>query len=687
MSIGNGGVSIGVSANTQQAQRQISGLNTTFGKLAAGTKTLFGSGGATQVNTYNKHLQNLERNLERVNQRMKTLQGTQAALIQQQKSLQGSGGSNNPASVMQLATIQKALQQNTRSMSFWQAKQVGMQAQVGVAQAAAPPGVGGGGGGMVGFMTNTMTQLAGGIGGGILKALGVGAMIHGAAAIAGKAFGTAADEQKILADLLPRMRMGDNLSKASPKGYMNNFRDMSTPLGFSGVEGLQVASAMSPGTSSHGLFNDTKTAMQMARMFGIDAGSEASSLADAGKMGAFVPGQAKRFAEMLAGEIAVTGMGPRAAEVQEATLSLLHQQISGSGSTSLGAALAQQAILSKTGVPGLQGKFGADFLTQAGTHFGGAQDDSTVAFTEAMLRDQRGVTGYYATRRAKENIAAGKDPRFLGDTIQEAYQLSAHPDAAKDLLSKVLGVPMIKLDEIDNKSPGGLRGITAQRTLATMRGLKGAGGRLDAGSAAAMSLPGNQVREGEATLSAVLARIGTPLVQGVGALVAKASHTVQKLMSIADSGNSIAKNTEEIANHFGGKIQKFMPNFPTPASEKARAAMLKAGGDKMHYGPDGKPVAPSGLPMQQGPITLPPDVMKRYQRGPVPVLPGIHGAPGAAKRSDASGDKLHLHVSFDHSGAIHPHAKIALIGIIGEAIDEIDNKRMRSNTHHRYPRA
>jgi hypothetical protein len=689
------GVSVGVNVNAQQAQRGLAGLQQGFGKLASSTKSLFGGSNSQQLNTYNKHLNQLERNLDRVNTRLKTLQGVQSSLLTQQRQLQQSGGAGGAA---QLATVQKALQQNTRALSFWQAKQAGAQAAVSYQQGQRPA-VGGGGGGMAGFFAGQFNNVAGGLGGTILKAVGIGAVTKGVAEVISKSFLTALDEQKLLADMLPRMRLGDSLRNASPKGYMNNLRDMTMPLGFSGVEGLKVASAMSSGSSDRGLFGDTKTAMQMSRMFGIDAGGQAGMLAEGGKMGAFVPGQAKRFAEMLARQIKVEGLGPRAQEVQEATLSLLHRQIDATGSTSAAAAMTQQIMLAKTGVPGLQGQFGANVLAGANAHIQGATDDASVAFQEATLRDQRGVRGYYSLRRFKEQVAS--DPTAIRDVIREAYQLTQNDDQAKDLISRQTGIPMTLLDSMGKGTKGGLRNI-GSNNIGIMRALKASGGMLDKGAAAAMGLPGNQFREAEATVSGTMGRMGTPIVQMAGTLAQKASEQIIGIMKVFDENKKSNAHLGKIENSVAQMAQKISPTFPTNQSVQQKAAFKKKYGmnpEDAHYDLNGNPVNGIGQPLTPmgGGIGLPAnDAVARLRKkyGP-PVLPpgpnGISPAPidghslSIQKRSDA-GDKLHIHVSFDHSGNIHPHAKLAFIGHVEEAVNEIQRRKTRGNLHQRYPR-
>lgn len=689
---GNGGVSIGVNANTQGAQRSIAGLSQGLGKLSANAKNLFGSGSAQQLNTYNKHLNQLERNLDRVNQRLKTLQGTQSNLLQQQRQLQQGGG---PGAQAQLGTIQKALQQNQRSLSFWQAKQVGGQAAVNVAQAQRP-GIGGGGGGLGGWATGQLTQLAGGIGSGILKAMGIGVFIKGAADVAAKAFMTASDEQKLLSDLLPRMRMGEDLAKtSSPKGLMNNFRDMSMPLGYSGIEAMQVASAISPASNGRGgLIKDTQAAMQMARMFGIDAGGQASMLAEGGKMGGFVPGQAKRFAEMLAREISVMGLGPRAQEVQEATLTLMHRQLSSTGGTSASAAMTQQVMLAKTGVPGLQGQYGADVIAGANAKMEGSTDDASIAFQEATLRDQRGVKGYYNMRRWKEQVST--DPNALRDTIREAYRLAPNDDAAKDLISKQTGLPMTLLDKMGAGVKGGLSKIGSGNRALQM-GLKGSGGLLDKGAENAMSQTGNQVRQGEATLSGVLARVGTPLVQNTAAMVAKMSTEITHLLHIADSSHNTAEAVRKLADHFEGGVKGMYGGFTTTQELEERAAAQKKYGNNPPRidVQTGQPVSGFGVPPpgSRGPTAAQINEMRKRFGPQPPQLPGVGGIapymPGRGnviKRGSAD-NEMHLHVHFDPHGAIHPHVKQAFIGMVGEALEHIQQKQVRGGLHHRYPRA
>lgn len=677
-----GGVSIPVGANTGQATQQINKLQQQLGKFGGAVKGLFGGQSAQQAATYNKHLQQLERNLERVTMRVKSLQGAQAQLLQQQKQLQAGG-----VSLTRQDPLFKAIQQNQRSLTFWQGKQMGAQAQLTTMQGNRPS-VGGGGGGTAQFLAGQFQNVAGGIGGTLLKALGIGAITGGLAAVASKAFLTAADEQKLLADLLPRMRTPDQLlNRTSPKGYMNNFRNLTMPYGYSGVEGLKIAEALAPGTNDRGLQRDTQTAMQMARMFGLDAGGQASMLGEAGKMGAFRPGDARKFAEMLAREIGKNN--PRAQEVQEATLTLLHRQMAMSGTTAPAAAMALQTSLARTGIPGLQGQFGANVIGQMESHFGGATDDASVAFTEAMLRDQRGVRGYYATRRAKENIQAGKDPYFFRDAVREAYQISPHESAAKDLLSSRLGIPMILLDEIGRHTSGGLRNFKGVNP----KGFTMGGDLLGPGSAAAMSLTGNQFRKGEATVSGLLARGGTPMVQGIGTLVDKASTQIQKLLLIEDHTKTMAEG------FFGKDAARFTPGHLATVPD-GKGGYKQSGTEKYFLNPLGRKLSNAwDWFTDQGAYS------KHNRKPPVLPLPG-GGPPTAAQMGRAAAghlihpahvphpiqrgsadNELHLHVHFDQHGAIHPHVKLAFEGMVEEALGNIQRRHVKSDTHLRYPRA
>lgn len=701
---GNSGVSIGVNVNPQGAQRGLAGISQGLGKLSASAKNLFGSGSAQQLNTYNKHLNQLERNLDRVNQRLKTLQGTQSNLLQQQRQLQQGGG---PGAQAQLGTIQKALQQNQRSLSFWQAKQAGGQAAVQVAKSQRP-GVGGGGGGFAGWAAGQLTNMAGGLGGTIIKALGVGAILQGTAEVVAKGFLTAMEEQKGLADLYPRMHMGGDASKWSPKGYMNEVRYRSMPFGYSGVEGVQIENAISSGSNGKrsNLHNDAQAAMQMARMFGIDAGGQASMLAEGGKMGAFVPGQAKKFAEMLAKEISVTGLSPRAQEVQEATLTLMHRQLSTATTASPATAMAEQSILARTGLPGFQGAQGAGVLGNFQSAVTGATSDPQIAFLEAAARNM-GVTGYYNMRRLRDQGPLG-NPALFASYFQTARKLAPTPDAAKDIMSQVGGMSFNNSEALYNKTHG-FRDLNAKNVMALVRSIKSARS-VDQEAHNAMTLPGNQFRKGEATLSSLLGKGGTPMVQGIGTLVDKASTMIQKLMAIDQNTKSLAEGlfgkdaahlqmgaTATVPDGKGGFKQswaeKHLVNPVTGAIVNGWNWLTDQGAYSKHpaaAGGGGFPVPPKG---SRGPTAAQINEMRKRFGPQSPQLPGVGGVepymPGKGniiKRGSAD-NEMHLHVHFDPHGAIHPHVKQAFIGMVGEALQHIQQQQVRGGLHHRYPRA
>src|SRR4051794_17953155 len=135
MGQGNG-VNIGISASTQQATREIAKLSQQLGKFGTATKGLFAGQTAQAAVSYTKHLQQLERQLERTTQRVKSLQAAQAALLSQQKALTAAGA---PSGAPQVQTLNRALGQNQRSLNYWQARQAGVQAAVSGGQGGGMP--------------------------------------------------------------------------------------------------------------------------------------------------------------------------------------------------------------------------------------------------------------------------------------------------------------------------------------------------------------------------------------------------------------------------------------------------------------------------------------------------------------------------------------------------------------------
>jgi hypothetical protein len=649
MGQGNG-VSIGISVSTQRAAQELNKLGQQFGKFGSATKGLFGGQTQQQAASYVKHLQQLERQLERTTQRVKSLQAAQQALLNQQKALTAAGA---PSGAPQVQTISRALQQNQRSLSYWQARQAGAQA----AQAAQS---GQGGGGMPLAMLGSLAGrywLPG-----MVASAAVGAVTSG--------MGVADREQKLLADILPRQRLG-GLAGTNTKALMDRLRGVSRPLGYSGAEALGFAGDMTTagGTFGHGLERDTQAAMQAARLMGLDAGG----LAAAGRMGGFQPGNARRFANMLAQELKITGMGGRAAEVQEATLSLLSRQMTATGTANPAVALGLQTILAKTGVPGLKGMAGAGVLAQMDEAVKGANDEPSVAFIQSALRDQLGVRGYFDALRMQEGGVLG-DKRMLPALIRQAFQTNPNGDSAKLLLSRVLHVPVTVLDKMP------LSKITPENASHYARLLDK--GTLGAGATASMGLTGNQLRLGDAARADALAKIGGPIVKGLADISTHAVHAYDKLSSIAASSKTTAEKITDAMGYVLGPA--FVgPLDPRRTNPTVGGYSISPNGKVTPYTPWGMPILPQRAPRHNSVPILPPNLAPA---NPMTPGSGLQVVPRHNSTNQRSSVDINHHL-IDHTGGLHPHAKQRLLATLREALSELHLTNALSQPNQRYPRA
>jgi hypothetical protein len=562
------GVSVDLTARTGPAQKELE----QFGKKLTGLAKLwegaFGGKGQRQagqnLQQLSKGLQALTKQAEAANQRLQRINQTLEQVTSKRKALEGTMGAVNLRDKDSYKLVADQERMLTRQKATWQAIAAtrATMAQNAAGAGGGPPvpsGAPGGGGlaggrnNLAGRFTSPISQFAQTVGGGLGGPL-VGALIGGglAAALGGMvvhAIREAADSQKEAADFIPRMRPG-NLAGTNAFGLTARMRGVGMPFGFNTRESMGVFSSMSEGGSNfgHGLERDSRTAMQMGRMFGIDAGGEAAMLASAQRTGAFKAGDAKRFAGMLAEQIARTGLGPRAQEVQEATLMLLNQQVHQLGTANPGPIMALQTMFNKTGIAGLQGMNGANVISRLQDSVTNPGDEASEALDFSVFRKMGAKSLYDVKMLQEEGLNNRKYLPTLFQTVEGSAPNNEAADIGLNMKTKgALSLHMLKA--LRGKLGGRLSNLTTG-SLSDLEGMLGHGaGFVAKGGAGAMeNMPGNQLRKIEAHLHDILMKIGEPALDKLIKLADKADQTATSLQGILTSNATIAHKTTAMAD-------------------------------------------------------------------------------------------------------------------------------------------
>jgi hypothetical protein len=574
-------VSIDVSARTggaekelQQFSRVLTGLSKLWENAMGGRGGRQGAQGVQQVS---KSVEKLGRDAQRATDNLKRIGQTLEQVAKQRQALEKTGSVflKDRDQYKLLQDQERSLQRQSRT---WQtiAANRAMMAQ-GAANGAQPPGPGAPGGNsgrgaLAGRFASPLQQFAQSVGGGLGGPV-VGALIGGglATALGGMvvhAIRESMESQKEAADFIPRMRPGA-LAGTDAFGLTRRMRGVGMPFGFNTRESMGVFQSMSEGGSNfgHGLERDARSAMQFGRMFGVDAGGEASQLATAQRTGAFKAGDAKRFAGMLATEIARTGLGPRAQEVQEATLMLLNQQLHTLGTANAGPIMALQTAFNKTGIAGLTGLAGANTISKLQDAVTNPGSEASEALNFSVFR-KMGAKSLYDVRYLQEE---GLNNRKYLPTLFRTVEQSAPNNEAADIALQqhtngALSLHMLKMlrqrmgGRLSNFTSGGLKDIE--------RMLGSGGGFLEKGGAGAMeAMPGNQLRKIEAHLHDLMMKFGEPATQKLIEIAGSADKTVSRLEGVLKSSDTSAHKLNAIAdvvlrqagidpNSPGGKLVK-----------------------------------------------------------------------------------------------------------------------------------
>jgi hypothetical protein len=563
------GVSVDLTARTGPAQKELE----QFGKKLTGLAKLwegaFGGKGQRQagqnLQQLSKGLQALTKQAEAAQQRLQRINQTLEQVTSKRKALEGTMGAVSLRDKDSYKLVADQERMLTRQKSTWQAiaaTRASMVANAAAAPGGPPPPTGAPGGGspapggsnnLAGRFASPLAQFAqtvgGGLGGPLVRGLIGGTMGAALGGLVVHAIREAADSQKEAADFIPRMRPG-HLAGTNAFGLTARMRGVGMPFGFNTRESMGVFSSMSEGGSNFGggLERDSRTAMQMGRMFGIDAGGEASMLASAQRTGAFKAGDAKRFAGMLAEQIARTGLGPRAQEVQEATLMLLNQQVHQLGTANPGPIMALQTMFNKTGIAGLQGMNGANVISRLQDAVTNPGSEASEALNFSVFRKMGAKSLYDVKYLQEEGLNNKKYLPTLFQTVEGSAQNTEGADLAlKDHTGGALSLHMLRA--LRGKLGGRLSNLTTG-SLTDIEGMLGHGaGFVAKGGAGAMeNMPGNQLRKIEAHLHDILMKIGEPALDKLIKLADKADQTATSLQGILTSNATIAHKTTAMAD-------------------------------------------------------------------------------------------------------------------------------------------
>jgi hypothetical protein len=556
-------VRVDVRAEVSGAEKTIKAFSRSLEGCGRVVSAAFGArGGGLAVTSMSKGLVDLSRRAGEAKRGVEELSRVLSRLQQERGRLQGMAGAVNPSDVRELQARERIVQ---RDLLRARRRSAILDERLGVRGEMEPGEPGGGGGGRPSFNSGDLRRLAtpGGIAGmaeqvagGLLAEGGVlgGAVAAVAALVTGGAitsFKKASAEQQMLADFLPRVMNAGGLaglggSSQGMRDIAANLRNTGKQFGFGSAETLGIMGAIAPagGRPGGGLERDATAAMQMARMFGIDAGQQAGMLGEAGKMGAFKPGDARKFASMLAQEIATTGLGPRATEVQEATLMLANRAMATMPDAGNTAGMALQTLFNRSGVEAFTGMRGAGVLSNIQSAIANPTGDAEGALDQAVFR-KMGIRDFFGQEEEREKGILG-DPKLLPTYIQFLRQNGKSERETRFLLKKRFGIPMLQSKALF-AGLGGMENVTTGRVNEVQRFLKNGGRTLDQGAAAAMGLPGNIFRRGAADVEAIALRAGTPMAQKLAEAVKATTDVADKAEKIWDTSKEIRENTGTLA--------------------------------------------------------------------------------------------------------------------------------------------
>jgi hypothetical protein len=551
-------ITIDILARTQQAQQQLAGL----GKIVEKTQKLFagmGSGRSSpssNLQQMTKGMQQLSKAAEQAEAKWKLTARTLDDVSRKIKGLENGGSVllSNKDQYKALLDQERSLQRQART---WQTIAANRQSMMQNAPpgygAAAPPGggSGGGGGGLFGLVrgvggglfsraTGGMTGAAGslvGAGGAaaIEEAMGpiIGTLALAAIGAGVKGFQAALKQDEGLTQFLPRMFPG-SMGGVVPSVMARRMGDAGRPFAFNREESIGTFQAMSEGGSGFGskrLDRDATAAMQMARMFGVDPGGEASMLASAQRSGAFKAGDARRFASMLAAEIKRTGLSPRFEEAQQATLMLLNRQTQELGSANPGPVLALQAAFNRTGIPGLTGMNGANVIGRLQDSVSNPGGEANEALDFQVFR-KMGAKSLYDIKYMQE--AGINDPRYL-HTLLSTVEGSAPNAHAADIALKEKthgALSLHMLAKIRAVSGGRLSNFAGNLSDIEKSLGQGSGALLDKGAkSTTAAFPSLQIKAAQIMIHEATLAVGQPILNKVAGMAGKFAAGGEKLLT------------------------------------------------------------------------------------------------------------------------------------------------------------
>jgi lysozyme family protein len=641
---------IDILTRSDQAKRDLAGL----GKIFEKTQKLFagmGSGRsnpAANLQQMTKGMQALSKAAEQAEQRWKLTSRTLDDVSRKIKGLEN-GGSVLLSNRDQYKALLDQERSLTRQARTWQTIASNRQAMADNArdEPQPPPGRGGlgslfraVGGGVLSKATGGLGSSAAGsvMGTGGVAAIGealgpvLGALAVAAVGVGIKGFQAALKQDESMVKFLPRMYPG-SMGHVVPSVLAQRMGDAGRPMAFNREESIGTFEAMSEGGSGFGsrkLDRDATAAMQMARLFGVDPGGEATALASAQRSGAFKAGDAKRFASMLAVEIKRAGLGPRFEEAQQATLMLLNKQTQELGSARPGPILALQSAFNKTGIPGLTGMNGASVISRMQDAATNPGSEASQALNFAVFR-KMGARSYYDVQRLQEEGLS--NPGYLHSLFSLVERSAPNAHAADMALKEHFGgaLSLHELAALRAKAPGHRLANLQTGSLAGIGKLLGGGGSLlDKGAASTTNaFPSLQIKRAEILAHEVILRTGQPILNKVAAGARK----------VADAGEPhLADGGQSLLDGWTGFTGKW-----TPIGQAARIAGMLAGagrlspvGPKWHkgqFGPDGTPVLPPVGPF--GPGGSPLSLVKGARE--FLGIPYVYGGTDPATGLDCSG--------------------------------------------------
>jgi hypothetical protein len=292
-------VGVDIQARTVAAQKELQSFGKFLDSLSKRWESTFGGKGNRQasgtVQQLSRGLTELGRAADRSNTRLQAINQTLEQVVKKREALEkiASHAGADSAIAKQLKALQdqeKSLQRQQRSWTTISTIRGQMAQNAGLVAGpngcSLPPGtpgtVAGSGSGTGQPRMNRfgghLGDFAKTVGGGVLgplATLGIGA---GVGYVLVKAFTEALNDEKQKADLLPRFSPG-NVGGTNTGAMGNRLRGVGVPFGYTGTETYQIMEALSAGGGSlANVKGDSRAVMQMARMFGIDAGGVQQAL-------------------------------------------------------------------------------------------------------------------------------------------------------------------------------------------------------------------------------------------------------------------------------------------------------------------------------------------------------------------------------------------------------------------------